>query len=109
MQYPDDTLLFLENALNVALNLKWILTLFEQVPGMRFNYHKNYLVPINLEDNELDSFLQIFQCRADAFRIKYLCFPLNFDKLRSYDLQPLIDKLLAMIPVWRGKLLSYLG
>lgn len=34
---------------------------------------------------------------------------LNFDKLSREDLQALIDKILARIAGWRGKLLSYVG
>ena len=48
VQYADDTLFFLENDSRVALNLKWIRTCFEQIFGMRINYHKSALVPINM-------------------------------------------------------------
>jgi hypothetical protein len=34
LQYADDTLLFLENNLAVARNLKWLLSCFEQLSGM---------------------------------------------------------------------------
>ena len=109
MQYADDTLLFLEKDSRVALNLKWILTCFEQVSGMRINYHKSALVPINVAPQELDEFVDIFQCVVGSFPIKYLGIPLHYDKLSREDLQYLIDKILARIAGWRGKLLSYLG
>jgi hypothetical protein len=35
-----------------AENLKWILAYFEPMFGMRVNYHKSELVPINCEDSE---------------------------------------------------------
>ena len=91
------------------MNLKWILTCFEQVSGMRINYHKGALIPINVAPQELDEFVDIFQCVVGAFPIKYLGIPLHFDKLSREDLQFLIDKILARIVGWRGKLLSYLG
>lgn len=109
LQYADDTLLFLENDTRVALNLKWILTCFEQISGMRINYHKSALVPINLNVDDLNPFVEIFQCMVGDFPIKYLGVPLHFDKLSREDLQELIDKILARIVGWRGKLLSYLG
>ena len=44
----------------MATNLKWILTHFEQMFGMRINYHKSELIPINLEDNEKQEMLDIY-------------------------------------------------
>jgi hypothetical protein len=52
MQYVDDTLIILEKKLDSAMNLKWLLTCFEQMSGMRINFHKCDLVPINLEQEE---------------------------------------------------------
>jgi hypothetical protein len=49
LQYADDTLLFLEKSNEIATNLKWILTCFEQISGMRINYHKSELITINVE------------------------------------------------------------
>jgi hypothetical protein len=46
LQYADDTLLFLEKDVSVAFNLKWILTCFEKISGMRINFHKSELIPI---------------------------------------------------------------
>jgi hypothetical protein len=63
LQYADDTLLFLENDPQVTLNLKWILTCFEQISGMRINFHKSELIPINIESEELLPFIENFQCK----------------------------------------------
>jgi hypothetical protein len=52
MQYADDTLLFLENNLSSPVNLKWIMACFEHMSGMRINFHKCYLVPINVDDGD---------------------------------------------------------
>ena len=40
LQYADDTLLFLENNLEKASTLKWLLVYFEQMYGMKINYDK---------------------------------------------------------------------
>jgi hypothetical protein len=44
LQYADYTILFVDKDLGYARNLKWILTCFEMMSGMRVNYHKNELV-----------------------------------------------------------------
>lgn len=102
-------MLFVDNDPRAAINLKWVLTYFELVSGMSINYHKSELVPINLEETEIHTFLDIFQCVKGDFPIKYFGIPLHFDKLRREDLQPMIDALLARMAGWRGKLLSLLG
>ena len=43
LQYADDTLLFLDNDLAKASNLKLLLLAFELVSGLKINYHKSEL------------------------------------------------------------------
>jgi hypothetical protein len=40
LQYADDTILLLEDSLENARNVKYILCLFEQVSGLKINFHK---------------------------------------------------------------------
>jgi hypothetical protein len=77
--------------------------------GMRVNYHKSELVTLNMEEEEIESFASIFGCPVGSFPIKYLGVPLHSNKLRIEDLQPLIDKIIKRIAVWRGKLLCQVG
>jgi hypothetical protein len=97
LQYADDTILFIENDVEVARNLKWVLTCFEQVSWMKINYEKSELVPINLDQVETELIKEVMGCVVGAFPIKYLGIPLHHDKLRREDLQPLIDKILNRI------------
>ncbi|KAK1678559.1 hypothetical protein QYE76_039407 [Lolium multiflorum] len=60
LQYADDTLLFLEKNNRIATDMKWVLTCFEQISGMRINYHKRELIPINVEVDECTPFLETF-------------------------------------------------
>jgi hypothetical protein len=43
LQYADDTILFLEHDLDKAINMKLILCLFEQLFGLKINFHKSKL------------------------------------------------------------------
>jgi hypothetical protein len=74
LQYADDTLFLLQNDERNAINLKWTLTCFEQVSGMKINYHKSELMYINMENLELAPFLDIFQCVAGKFLLSTLVF-----------------------------------
>ena len=41
LQYVDDTILFLEHDLDKAVNMKLILSIFEQLLGLKINFHKS--------------------------------------------------------------------
>jgi mannosylglycoprotein endo-beta-mannosidase len=97
LQYADDTILFVDSNPKMAKNLKWVLTCFEHVSGMKVNYNKSKLVPLNLEPDEAKNFKKIFDCSEGSFPIKYLGVLLHYDKLRKEDLQPIIDKILKRI------------
>jgi hypothetical protein len=62
-----NTLLFLEKDLDSARNLKWLLSCFEQMSGMRINFHKCDLVPINVDDDEAQMFAQTLSCKLGGF------------------------------------------
>lgn len=79
---------------------------YEQILGMRINFHKSELVPVNLEPDLAHRLAHVFSCPLGSFPIKYLGAPLHFDSLRREDIQPLIDKILKKIAGWRGRLLS---
>jgi hypothetical protein len=48
----------LKNGIAMAQHLKWLLTCFEQMSGMRINYHKSDLMVINIPSDELNLFAQ---------------------------------------------------
>jgi hypothetical protein len=43
LQYADDTILFLDHDLENALNMKLILCIFQQLSGLKINFHKSAL------------------------------------------------------------------
>ena len=43
LQYADDTILFMEHDLEQAKNMKIILCAFEQLSGLKINFHKSEL------------------------------------------------------------------
>lgn len=109
LQYADDTLLFLENSYEKARNFKWIRSCFENLSGMKINFHKSDLLTINIEEEVAKSFAQIFCCKLGSSPIKYLGVPLHFDKLRMKDLQPIIGRIFKNIAKWMGRSLTYRG
>jgi hypothetical protein len=107
LQYADDTIVFSNGEEYHLKNLKCCLVWFECLSGMRINYHKSEIVPINVPSEECNKIARIFSCPLGGFPIKYLGVPLHYEKLRREDVQPLVDKILKKIASWRGKLLSH--
>jgi hypothetical protein len=71
--------------------------------GMRVNYHKGEIVPINLEhEEEVRTFACVFWCPVGSFPITYLGIPLHHNKLKVLSHVGkliLIRTCLASIPV----------
>lgn len=107
LQYVDDTILFFDANVQHLRNLKCSLIWFENLSGMRINYHKSEFIPVNLYEEEVHTISHIFNCPIGSFPIKYIGIPLHHDKLRREYVQPLVDKITRKIASWKGKLLSY--
>jgi hypothetical protein len=75
IQYADDTLLIMLADLNQLLNLKDLLQ-FSEATGLRVNYNKTTMVPINVQANILDNLTTTFGCKAKALPFTCLGFPL---------------------------------
>jgi hypothetical protein len=107
LQYADDTLLFLKNNYVDAIHLKWIMVCFEKISGMKINYGKSDMVPVSLDEEEIQQYAGIFYCMIGSFPFKYLGVQMHHEKLRREDIQPIVDKVLNRIPMWNGRLFSY--
>jgi hypothetical protein len=96
---------FRKNDLSSAINLKWLLSCFEQMSGMIINFHK--CDSTTLEDEGAQNVAQTLICALGKFPMKYLGVPLHYNKMRKEDLQPMIDKILKKAARGRGRLLNH--
>jgi hypothetical protein len=107
LQYADGTFLFSSCELPYVKNLKVVLMLFEKVSGMRINFHKSEIIPMNLDSEQVHQVMHILNCHVGKLPFRYLGVPIHFEKLTREDLQPELDKLIKRIACWRGKMLAY--
>jgi hypothetical protein len=72
LQYADDTLIFMDHDLAMAENIKLLLLAFEQVLGLRINYHKSELFYFG-QARDVDShYINLFECkRGISFHISW--------------------------------------
>jgi hypothetical protein len=107
--YANDTIYFLPADPKCVETVVWILNAFEALSGIRINYSKTELIPINLSHEEADALASLVGCKLSTFPLKYLSVPFSDTKLKCSDWQNLIDKIKYKIPNWKGSLLSMGG
>jgi hypothetical protein len=76
IQYTDDTLLIMEACPRQLLVLKSLLNTFASSTGLKVNYAKTSMVPINITPEKLQHLATTFQCQAGALPFTYLGLPL---------------------------------
>ena len=109
LQYADDTILFMEHGLDKATNLKLILSAFEQLSGLKINFHKSELFCFGDAQDVGAQYAEIFGCEQGQFPIMYLGIPIHYRKLTNAEWPHVEERLQARLSSWKGKLLSLGG
>ena len=107
--YADDAAIFLNPILEEVREVAYILSVFGNASGLLVNVAKSACFPIRCEDLDLHHTLQFFNCPIKSFPCAYLGLPLHYRKLGRVEVQPLIEKVAARLPTWKGRLLSKIG
>ena len=81
LQYADDTIIFMEHDLAKARNMKLVLCLFEQLSGLKINFHKSELFCFGRAKEEQDTYRQLFGCELCSLPFSYLVIPIHHRKL----------------------------
>ena len=81
LQYADDTILFMEHHMAKARNMKLILCLFEQLSGLKINFHKSEVFCFGKAKEEEHTYRQLFGCEVGALPFSYLGIPIHHRKL----------------------------
>ncbi|WVZ54678.1 hypothetical protein U9M48_005442 [Paspalum notatum var. saurae] len=106
LQYADDTILFLEHDFNEAVNLKLVLSVFEQLSGHKINFHKSEVFLFGEAKFYKEEYIQLFGCKEGVFPFKYLGIPMHHKKLFNKDWIEVEERFQKKLGSWKGKLLS---
>jgi hypothetical protein len=109
LQYADDTILFMEHDIEKARNMKLILCAFEELSGLKINFHKSEIFCFGEAKECENMYSQLFGCKSGTFPFRYLGIPMHFRKLRNADWQGLIERIEKKLSSWKGKHLSVGG
>ena len=66
-------------------------------------------MPIRCATEQLKVILRVMPCEVIDFPCKYLGLPLSVRKVTDVDLQPIMDKIVDMLPGWKAVLMYMAG
>lgn len=92
IQYADDTLIVLEGDANQLFFLKSLLQNFSESTGLRVNYNKSMMLPVNISEAKLQHLARTFGCSTGSFPFTYLGLPMGLTKPKVQDFLPLVNK-----------------
>lgn len=91
LQYAHDTLIIMEACPSQVLQLKTLFLDFSTSTGLKVNFSKSMLVPINLNEEGTASLAQLFGCQVDSLPFTYLGLPLGLTKPKVIVFLPLVS------------------
>ena len=91
IQYADDTIIILSAVEDQLVALKNMLHIFQQSTGLKVNFGKSSMVPLNIEPPEAQRLSSILGCKLEQLPFTYLGLPLGTTRPKIIDLMPLVD------------------
>jgi len=73
--------------------LKGIRQSFAKSTGLKVNYNKSNMIPLNLSEDQAQNLASTFRCKLGGLPFTYLGLPLGTTKPKIIDLMPLVDKI----------------
>jgi hypothetical protein len=89
--------------------LQDIFEMFQGASGLKHNLDTCHMAPIRCTEEGIHLALNIYPCQRVEFPIRYLGIPLALGKLPKSALQPLVDKVVDKLPVWKGNFMNCSG
>lgn len=74
------------------MTLKALLHSFGESTGLKVNYSKSIMVPINLSQEKLQHLARTFNCEMESLPFPYLGLPLSLSKPRAIDFSPVVTR-----------------
>lgn len=93
VQYADDTILIMQGDESQLALLKEILDKLSLSSGLKVNFHKSCLLPINIDHTKVNALASSFGCLVGSFPFTYLGLPIGLTKPQVKDYAPLICRI----------------
>jgi hypothetical protein len=99
----------MEHDIEKARNLKLILCAFEELFGLKINFHKSEIFCFGEAKEVEHTYSQLFGCKVGSYPFKYLGIPMQVTKLKNVDWNVLLERIEKKLSSWKGKHLSVGG
>ena len=99
----------MDNDLERAKNMKLLLCAFEQLSGLKINFHKSEMFCYGATKANQIEYTQIFGCNVGSFPFRYLEIPMHHRKLINKDWKCVEERFQKRLSCWRSKILSVGG
>jgi hypothetical protein len=109
LRYVDDTIIFLDHDFEQAKNIMLILTIFEQLSGLKINFHKSEILYYGGAKEYQDEYIELFGCNAGEYSFRYLGIPMHHMQLLNNECCQIEERFEKMLSCWKAKHLSYGG
>jgi len=109
LQFADDTLLIGEKSWQNVRSMWAMLLIFEQLSGLRVNFHKSLLTGINVSASWLSEAALLMNCRVGAFPFVYLGLPIGGDPRKLDFWRPILNSIKSRLSNWKSQFLSFGG
>ena len=90
-----------------ARNMKLVLCLFEQLTGLKINFHKSELFCFGRAKDDQESYRQLFGCELGSLPFSYLGIPIHHRRLTNREWKCIENRFEKKLSCWKGKLMSY--
>ena len=97
---------FSKASLEHLQNLKLILSVFEQVSGLKINLERNTLSSINTSQEVLSSLALILDCKVSKWPLSYLGLPLGGNPKLVGFWDPVVESISRRLNGWKKTFLS---
>jgi hypothetical protein len=85
LQYVDDSIIFLDHDLEQAKNMKLLLTVFEQLSGLKINFHKSEIFCYGGAKEFQDEYIEHFGCNVGEYPFRYVGIPMHHRQLLNSE------------------------
>jgi hypothetical protein len=83
LQYVNDTILSVEDDIEQAKNLKLVLGAFEELSGLKINFHKSENFCLGQAKNRATEYIQLVGSKEGTFPFMYLGIPMSHGRITN--------------------------
>jgi hypothetical protein len=106
LQYEDDTVIFMSHDVEKAVNMKLLLSTFEQLSSLKINFYKSEVFCFGKDKDHEEFYSQLFGCAVGKYPFHYLGLSMHYRKLYNKDWKCIEERIEKRLSGWKGKMLT---